>query len=85
MEKSALAGIIDVKIEKILRMFFNNKEQLFHINKISKDTKVPVATTFRIIKKLVKLDLISYITIGKFKVYKLNLNSKSRLLLKLLK
>lgn len=82
---SMVEGLIDKKIVKILRLFFENKGELFHINMISKKSKVPLATTFRIIKKLVDLDTITTIEIGKFKVYKLNANKKTEILIDLIK
>ncbi len=69
---SLLEGLIDKKIEKILLLFLKNKKELFHLNKISNITKVPLASTFRIMNKLKKLSLIETINIGKIKVYKAN-------------
>lgn len=66
----ALKGIIDHKIYKILRLFLDNKEELFHLNKISSQAKVPLASTFRIVRKLVRLNLITIVQVGKMKLYK---------------
>ncbi len=81
----ALSGLIDKKVEKILKLFFENKKELFHINSVSKRSNVPLATTFRIIKRLVNLEIITAVEVGKFKIYKLNANEKTELLARLVK
>jgi len=81
---SILEGLLDIKIEKILKLLLKNNNELFHINKISTITKVPLSSTFRIINKLKKLNLIETITIGKIKLYKLSKNKKTNRLNKIL-
>jgi len=85
MEESLLSGLIDPKIEKILKVFIQNKEQLFHLKKISSQSKVPLTTTFSIIKKLARLDIIKISKIGKLKLYKLAENKKTSFLETILK
>lgn len=80
MEESLLSGLIDLKMEKILKVFIQNKEQLFHLKKISSQSKVPLTTTFSIIKKLTHLDIIKISKIGKLKLYKLAENKKTSFL-----
>lgn len=77
---SALRGLIDKKIRNILEVFIANKDELFHLQKISKLSNVSLTSSFRLIKKLVNLELITTIKIGKFKVYKLAENKKTRFL-----
>ncbi len=73
-----LEGLFDTKILKITRLFINEKENQFYLREISKKVNVPIATTFRIVKKLLKLEIIEEIKIKKFKLYKLkeSLNTK---------
>lgn len=80
-----LDGLIDKKVERILKLFFENKKELFHINSVSKRSNVPLATAFRTIKKLVDLEIINAVEVGKFKIYKLNICEKTELLARLLK
>lgn len=80
MEESLLAGIIDPKLEKILRVFIENKEELFHLKKISAQSKVPLTTTFSLIKKLAKLNIVTISKVGKLKLYKLAENKKTSFL-----
>lgn len=75
-----LDSLIDKKVKSILDVFIKNKGQLFHIKKVSKISNVPIATSFRLIKKLSSLGFITIIKINKFKVYKLADNKKTELL-----
>lgn len=85
MEENLLTGLIDPKIEKILKVFIENKEELFHLKKISAHSKVPLTTTFSLIKKLAKLDIISISKVGKLKLYKLAENKKTSFLESIIK
>lgn len=67
-----LEELFDQKMLRILRMFIADKEKQFYLREISKDANVPVATTARIIDKLLKLELIKLIVVKKFKLYQLN-------------
>ena len=75
-----LGGLIDEKTLKVISLFVKHKNEFFHINKVSKDAKVPLATAFRIIKKLEKNSFITSTKISKFKIYKLADNHKTKIL-----
>lgn len=75
-----LDGIVDKKIKNILNVFIKNKNELFHIRKISEESNVPISTSFRLIKKLVSLGFVTIIRINKFKVYRLAENKKTDML-----
>ncbi|MFH1770744.1 MAG: winged helix-turn-helix domain-containing protein [archaeon] len=75
-----IAKLFDEKKLKILRFFFDNPEDDFYIREISKKTRIPVATTFRIINKLRDLDIIRIKRMKKFKVYFLNRTKEVELL-----
>ena len=70
-----IKALIDPKIYKILRLFLDNKDELFNLNVISSKTKVPIASTFRIVNKILRLNIISIVKVGRTKLYKLNKNS----------
>ena len=80
-----LENLFDPKSLKIIRLFIEDKDKEFYLREISNITKVPVATTFRIINKLVILKVIDQIKIKKFKLYKLAENDNSKFLLGVLK
>ena len=65
-----LEGLFDNKKLKVIKLFLQNKEKQFYLREIAKQTRVPIASTFRIIKKLMELELITQIKINKFKLYK---------------
>jgi len=77
-----LDGLVDRKIRRILDVFIRDKDELFHLQKISKVSGVPIASSFRIVKRLVGLGFINVIKINKFKVYRLKYNKKTKLLIK---
>lgn len=80
-----LEGLIDKKVERVLRLFLENKTELFHINSVSKRSGVPLATAFRIIRKLADLEIIAAVEVGKFRIYRLNATEKTELLVRLIK
>jgi DNA-binding IclR family transcriptional regulator len=79
-----LKGLVDEKTLKILDLFLKNPNEFFHINKVAQETKVPLATTFRIMMQLTQIEFIEYKQISKFKIYRLSNSKRSRSLRKLL-
>jgi DNA-binding IclR family transcriptional regulator len=74
---SVLYTLVDPKILRILDLFLKNKGKFFHLNKIAREAKVPLSTTFRIVNRLVTLDIVEQTTIDKFKIYRLSENQKT--------
>lgn len=70
---------------RIIQAFLTDKERKFYMREISRETKVPIATTSRILNKLVKLDLVKLIKINRFKLYQINENDDIRFLRRFLK
>ena len=81
---AVLDGLLDKKVKNILTVLIRNKDELFHLQKISKLSNVPIASSFRIVKRLASLGFIAVIRINKFKVYKLGDNKKTKELIGLL-
>lgn len=73
-----LEKLFDPKILAILKLFIDNKEKQFYLRELSKASKVPVASCFRIVKHIVNLNLIKEVKISKFKLYKLNENEDTK-------
>lgn len=71
---SSLQKIIDRKILRLVQLFLNRDEELFHLQKISTEAKVPIGTTFRLIKKLATSGLVETVRVGKIKLYRTNKN-----------
>jgi hypothetical protein len=53
-----LESLFDRKMLLILRLFVKKKDQKLTLQEVSKATKVPLASTFRIVKKLLQLEVI---------------------------
>ena len=75
---SIFRQLINRKVLKILDLLLRNKGKLFHLNKISEDTKVPLGSTFRLVNQLVALGLLDVIVVGKMKIYRIADNEKVR-------
>ena len=80
-----LRDLFDEKIISIINLFLDNPEKRFSLTDIAKLSKVNVATTFRILNKLIEKKFIKTIVIGKIRVYQLEKNEKTLALSKLLK
>lgn len=57
-KKKVVEALFDKKIIKLLRLFINNSERPYYLREISRITKVPLASTHRIIQQLKELELI---------------------------
>jgi sugar-specific transcriptional regulator TrmB len=75
-----LENLFDRKILIILKLFLKRKDQQFYLKEISKQTKVPLASTYRILNKLVELEIIEKTKIKHLKIYKLSENEKTKYL-----
>ena len=75
-----LESLFDKKILTIIRLFVNRKEQQFTLQEISKYSKVPLATVFRIINKLAVLEILQVNKIKHLKMYSLSQNDRTRYL-----
>jgi len=84
-DENLLGNLFDLKSLKILRLFLDDKDKEFYLREISKKLDVPVATTFRIVKRLVELKVVEQIMIKKFKLYKLADNDNTLFLEGILK
>lgn len=77
--------LVDEKVLNILDLLLKNKKEFFHLSKISKIAKVPVATTSRIVDDLVSIGVIERVLIDKTKIYRIKDNKDSEELEKVLK
>ena len=69
---ASLNQLLDDKVVKILLVLSKHKSKFYHITQLAQDAKVPTATTFRIIRQLLKAGTITMSKVGKFKIYKYN-------------
>jgi predicted transcriptional regulator len=66
-----LAGIFDEKTVKIVNKLLPKKD-IFYLRELALESQVSLATTFRIVQKLLKLGLVRKETKNKFTFYYLN-------------
>ncbi len=70
-KSSLLANLFDKKTVEVLKKLLLKKD-IFYLRDISRETGVPLATTFRIVQKLVGMGLVGREQQDKFSWYKLN-------------
>ena len=80
-----LEKLFDDKILKIMRLFYKHYDKDFYMREIAAKSGVALASTFRLIDKLVDLKLVDIRRINKFKFYRLADNEHTRLLGSLIK
>lgn len=80
-----LRELFDEKIIKVISLFLDEPSKTFSLTQVSSQAKVNIATTLRIVEKLVKKDIIEIDLIGKSKFYRLKQSEKTLLLNKLLR
>lgn len=86
MKKSdVLRELFDEKIIRIINIFLEEPEKHFSLTQTSSMAKVNVATTLRILERLVKRDIVEITNMGKSKFYKLKQGEKTIALNRLLK
>ena len=79
----SLNGLVEVKTLAIFMTLLKNPTKLYHINSLANSAKIPITSTARIIKKLVKSEFVQEMKIGKISVYKLADNKKNEAIKKL--
>lgn len=80
-----LSALFDNKILAVLAVLVNDSSEGLYLREISKFAQVSDATTYRIIKKLIKANIVDQRQIKKLKLYKFRTTDKTQFLYKLLK
>ena len=78
--KNIIEEFFNKKVLAILKLFLFDETGQFYLREVAKKSKVPVATTFRIIKRLKELEIIEESVIKKTKLYSLSENKNTKLL-----
>jgi Fe2+ or Zn2+ uptake regulation protein len=73
-----LEELFDRKTLAVLRLFSQNAEKQYYLREISKTTRVPIATVFRIVRRLVTMGVVQEIKIKKFKIYQYGTGKESK-------
>lgn len=69
--KKLLEGLLNKKKLSILQLFLRKPKEQFYLKEISKQTKVPLATVYRIINQFSDMRIVDVIKLKNFKVYTL--------------
>ena len=80
-----LESLFDNKIISVINLLLQSREKQFYLREISKESNVPVATTFRILQKLVKLKIVKAIKVSRFKLYQIEENEQVMFLASIIK
>ena len=75
-----LENLFDKKTLSIIKLFLNKKDQELCLKEIVKYSKVPLASSHRMVNKLVQLEIISCHKTKHLKTYKLLENEKTKFL-----
>jgi hypothetical protein len=78
--KNIIEEFFNKKVLAILKLFLFDETGQFYLREVAKKARVPVATTFRIIKRLKELEIIEESIIKKTKLYSLSENKNTKLL-----
>src|SRR3989338_1624411 len=73
-----LEELFDKKTLAVLRLFSSNADKQYYLREIAKATRVPIATVFRIVRKLVTMGVVNEIKIKKFKIYQYGTGKESK-------
>lgn len=79
-----LQGLIEDKVLAIISTLSRNSSKFFHLNSLSQAAKVPLTSTHRLIKRLVKSNFVKTTKVGKLTLYQIETNEKTQQLQKLL-
>jgi DNA-binding IclR family transcriptional regulator len=80
-----LSGLLDSKVEKILKVLCKQSDELFHLSKIADKADVSLSTTFRIVNHLCRIGVIKTVRVGKLKLYSLTTSKKIETLAHIIK
>lgn len=73
-----LEELFDKKTLAVLRHLNAFQDRQFYLRELSRATRVPVATVYRIINKLVRLEIVDVIKVRKFKLYQYGVGKEAK-------
>lgn len=79
-DREIFESLVNPSTLKILRLFINNEDQQYYLREVARVTKVPPASTYRILQVLVDKGILTIQTIKRFKLYALNQESSNFLI-----
>jgi|APSaa5957512622_1039677.scaffolds.fasta_scaffold01661_17 hypothetical protein len=82
---NVLSGLLDEKLIKIISLFMKYPDRKFSMSEVSRFSGINGATTFRILNKIVKENLVRVTVVGKSRSYQLSQGERANSLSRLLK
>lgn len=80
-----LEKLIEKKLLNLIKTFLSEPHKEFYLQELSEKSKVPVASAYRILNKLIDLEIITERKISRFTIYKLSESKETAFLHKLFK
>ncbi|MDP2749232.1 MAG: hypothetical protein Q8O89_00185 [Nanoarchaeota archaeon] len=80
-----LEGLFDGKKIRIIQAMMQFPEKQFYLRELAKIANVPPATTFRVIQKLIAMELVTQVNVSKFKLYQWKDNERTKFIEQILK
>ena len=79
-EWEIMSDLLEKKLYIIIEKLIKSDSEEMYLKKLSDETTVSMASTYRILKKLIEKGLVKEIKIGPAKIYRLARNKKTELL-----
>ncbi len=70
--KESILGLMDFKTVAVLGVFIKNPTKEYCLNEVAEASGVPIATTHRILRRLIKQNLVGFNKIKSLRLYMLN-------------
>ena len=83
-EQNILDNLMDKSMLKILRTFLDNPAQQFYLRELAKKTRIPTTSTLRILRHLIKQEIIEESRIKRMTLYELAMNKETEFLAEIL-
>lgn len=80
MSVDVLEELFDPKMISVMRVFYGKHDVDFNLKDVAKNSKVSMASTFRIVNRLVSVGIVKQTNVAGFKVYRLGDNERTRFL-----
>lgn len=78
-----MESLFDRKSIAVMRLFLNNPDKTYYVRETAKATKTPLATTFRILQRLIELKIVQQTKIKHLRLYQLMRNEQTAFLIAL--
>lgn len=71
-KQQLVRSLFDNKMLNVLDVFLQNAESQFFLKEISQQSRVPLTSCYRIVRRLLKVGVVHEVKVNRFSVYQLN-------------